>query len=55
MHQHQPTGNVCGQGTSEQACYQALLLGEHGDRVRLEQERIRFSAVEGAAEDAFAV
>lgn len=40
---------------SEQACYQALLLGEHGDRVRLEQERIRFSAVEGAAEDAFAV
>lgn len=39
---------------SEQACYQALLLREHGDRVRLEQERIRFSAVEGAAQDAFA-
>jgi hypothetical protein len=38
----------------EQAGYQALLLGEHGDRVRLEQERIRFSAVERAAEDAFA-
>lgn len=38
----------------EQACYQALLLGEHGDQVRLEQERIRFSAVERAAEDAFA-
>jgi hypothetical protein len=39
---------------SEQACYRALLLGEHGDRIRLEQERIRFSAVERAAEDAFA-
>jgi hypothetical protein len=39
---------------SEQACYQALLLGEHGERVRLEQERIRFSAVERAAQDAFA-
>lgn len=38
---------------SEQACYQALLHGEHGDRVRLEQERIRFSAVERAARDAF--
>jgi hypothetical protein len=32
----------------EQACYQALLRGDHGDRVRLEQERIRFSALEGA-------
>jgi hypothetical protein len=32
----------------EQACYQALLRGDHGDRVRLEQERIRFSALEDA-------
>ena len=39
--------------TAEQACYQALLRGEHGDRVRLEQERIRFSAVERAVNEAF--
>lgn len=39
--------------TDEQACYQALLHGEYGDRVRLEQERIRFSAVEWAAHGAF--
>lgn len=32
----------------EQAAYQALLRNEHGDQVRLEQERIRFSAVERA-------
>jgi hypothetical protein len=32
----------------EQAIYQALLRNEHGDQVRLEQERIRFSAVEHA-------
>jgi hypothetical protein len=32
----------------EQAVYQALLRNEHGDQVRLEQERIRFSAVERA-------
>jgi hypothetical protein len=37
----------------EQAAYQALLRHEHGDRVRLEQERIRFSAVERAATEAF--
>jgi hypothetical protein len=37
----------------EQASYQALLHSEHGDRVRLEQERIRFSAVERAVSDAF--
>jgi len=39
--------------TAEQACYQALLRGEHGDRVRLEQERIRFSAVERAVDEVF--
>lgn len=39
----------------EQACYQALLHGKHGERVRLEQERILFSVVERAAEDAFAL
>ena len=39
----------------EQACYQALLHGERGDRVRLKQERIRFSVVERAAEAAFAL
>lgn len=34
--------------SDEQAVYQALIRNEHGDRVRLEQERIRFSAVERA-------
>lgn len=33
----------------EQATYQSLVHDEHGDQVRLEQERIRFSAVEQAA------
>lgn len=33
----------------EQAVYQALIRNEHGDQVRLEQERIRFAAVEKAA------
>jgi hypothetical protein len=34
--------------TDEQAAYQALLRNQHGEQVRLEQERIRFSAVERA-------
>lgn len=37
----------------EQSVYRSLLAGEHGERVRLEQERIRFSAVERAALSAF--
>lgn len=37
----------------EQTTYQLLLRHEHGERVRLEQERIRFSAVERAATGAF--
>lgn len=37
----------------EQSAYQLLLNHEHADRVRLEQERIRFSAVERAATGAF--
>jgi hypothetical protein len=37
----------------EQAVYQSLLSGEHGDQLRLEQERIRFSAVERALAAAF--
>jgi hypothetical protein len=35
-------------GPEEQAVFQALVRNEHGDQVRLEQERIRFSAVERA-------
>jgi hypothetical protein len=38
---------------AEQAAYQLLLRHELGDRVRLEQERIRFSAVERTATGAF--
>ncbi|RBY78965.1 hypothetical protein DQ238_11355 [Geodermatophilus sp. TF02-6] len=37
----------------EQAVYRSLLAGEHGEQVRLEQERIRFSTVERAALTAF--
>jgi hypothetical protein len=37
----------------EQAVYRTLLAGEHGEQVRLEQERIRFSAVERATLAAF--
>ena len=37
----------------EQAAYQVLLRNEPGDQVRLEQERIRFSAVERAVHEAF--
>lgn len=37
----------------EQAAYQALLRNDHGDQVRLEQERIRFSAVERAVHQSF--
>lgn len=37
----------------EQVVYQALIRNEHGDQVRLEQERIRFSAVERAVAAAF--
>lgn len=36
----------------EQAVYQALLHDEYGEQVRLEQERVRFSAVERAAREA---
>ena len=38
---------------TETACYLALVHGEHGDRVRLEQERIRFGVVQRAAALAF--
>ena len=37
----------------EQVVYRALLRNEHGDQLRLEQERIRFSAVERAVAAAF--
>ena len=36
----------------EQDVYQALVRNEHGDQVRLEQERVRFSAVERAVASA---
>ena len=39
----------------EQAAYHVLLRHEHGDRVRLEQERIRFSAVESTVTELFPV
>lgn len=39
---------------AETACYLALVRGEHGEQVRLEQERIRFGVVERAATAAFA-